>query len=221
MTMKSPSDAKVEPTSARPAPSQGNLSLPGEFAMKSFDTSLLVLETAKLTNGLVAHETIAHESKDIRILEASVVGEGRFVILATGTVPELEAAAKAVRAKLDPEEGTLDQELIEKPSRSLFECALALTQQRIEESLVVIETETVSACFAIVQTLIDNHGLKPIELRIRRSGRGAHGYLTGSTAACGPAAEEARTRLRSAFRIGAVEWFEQPSAALRAQFDFV
>lgn len=189
--------------------------------MKTFDTSLLVLETTNLTSGLMAHEAIAHDTSEVHFVEASVSGEGRYVILATGPEASLEKALKTVHAQLDGESAIVDQELIEKPARSLFESALALTQQRLEESLLVVETETACACFAVVQALIDHHGLKPIEVRIRRSGRGAHAYLTGPAVACGPAAEEARTLLRKALRKGEVAWFEKPSPALKAQFDFV
>lgn len=189
--------------------------------MKSFDTSLLVLESTSLTSGLVAHEAIATAAKDVRILEATVVGEDRYLVLATGTFASLEAALEAVHAKLDPESSLVDQELIEKPSQSLFESALSLIQQRLEESLVVVETETCSGCFALVQRLIDDHGMKPIELRIRRSGKGAHAFLTGPAKGIGPAIVDARSRLKNASRKGHVEGFEDPSQALKSQFDFV
>ncbi|MEK7356374.1 MAG: hypothetical protein AAB250_07985 [Bdellovibrionota bacterium] len=188
--------------------------------MKSFDTSLLVFEAKSLPAGLVAHEEIATFG-DVRILEASVCGGGRFVILATGPSVALEAGLKAVHAKLDPETAIVDQEVLDDVDRSVFDAIHSLTQQRLEQSLVAVETETASGAIAIARHLVKHHSLKPIAIKIRRSSSGAHAYLTGSAEACGPAAEEARTLLRAASRTGSVEWFEKPSQALKSLFDFV
>ncbi|MES2962629.1 MAG: hypothetical protein V4760_01985 [Bdellovibrionota bacterium] len=188
--------------------------------MKSFDSTLLVFEAASTTTGFVAHEEIASVA-GVRILDASQTGDGRFVILASGPAESLETGVDAIHAKLDPDSAIVDQEILEKIAPVVLESAFSLLQQRLEESLVVVETETVSGCFAVVHALVTHHGLKPIELRIRRSSQGAHAYLTGSATACGPAAEEARTLLKVAMRKGSVEWFEKPSAALKSRFDFV
>lgn len=187
--------------------------------MKTFDTSLMILETATLNTGLVAHEEIARFG-DVKILEASTIGEGRFMILASGPEVALEAGLKAAREKLVGTQ-VVDQELIANVDRSILESIHSLSQQRLDGALVSIETETVAGAISLAQALVRHHGLAPIEVKIRRSGKGAHVYLTGAEQACLLAAEETRALMKKNERSGSVECFEKPSAALRSLFDFV
>ena len=185
--------------------------------MEIFDNSLLVIETASLTAGWLAHEAVA-SVPDIKILDASPIAESRFLILASGEKAALETAFKTFHAAIETD-AIIDQEILKNIGRPLIEASFALGQERLAESLVIVETETVSGLYEVAQLLVSIHALKPIELRIHRTSKGAHGYFTGDAKSCGPAAADAQTRLRSSLRKGAIECIEAPSTQLRALFE--
>lgn len=192
--------------------------------MKNSDTSILSLDLASRTPiafGYRALELLTRRD-DVRILEASPAGGGTFLILAAGEERTLQELMIEFRRTLDGASPDLvnDHELLGGASTLLLEALYSLTGEALDESLVVIECQTISALLSISNLLIEAHALKPIEIKVHRGpNSGGYAFFTGSSAACGPAAEDARTHLRASLRVGAVEVIEAPSAEFRRHFN--
>jgi len=181
--------------------------------------AFLCLEIGSIACGYLALNA-ATASEDIRVLEASPVGS-RFVILMMGQEKSLRSAVECVREQLDggAPEMIVDVELISNFDPRVSEALFALAQEPLQEALVIVETQSVSGCLHLAQALVAGHGLSPIEIRLQRSSSGgAYGFFTGSTAACGPAVADARTRLETELRQGRVVLVENPSKVFRSYF---
>lgn len=192
--------------------------------MKKVDSSLLCLEIASVAAGYLALNAATIDgglAAPIRILEAAPVGS-RFLVLAVGSESDLRGALNRARTIFDENEPhiVIDAEVIVDFDQRVNEALYALSQESVAESLVVVETRTVSGILHVAQTLVAAHGLKAIEIRIQRSSTGgAYGFFTGTTEACAPGATDARARLSAAVREGRVEVIDNPSATLRSYFD--
>jgi hypothetical protein len=188
---------------------------------KSLSTSLLVLEVSSIALGYAALAVLAAHA-DVRILDASPSGLGRFIILAQGELEILRDQLQKTRGKIDGTDAELviDHELIEGADPEVLKALFSLAQNELEESLLVIETDTVAGLLSVSQILTQIHGLKPIDIKIQRGGNGGgYGFFTSSTAKVAPAAEDARTHLKSAMRKGHVETIENPVAGFRRFFN--
>lgn len=189
--------------------------------MKTFDTaSVLAVEITTVTGGYRALNILTQENLDL--LDASVIGGKHFFILLSGDEGRLRMAMEKLRASdLTTGMEILDHELIGGVDRKVLEALFSLSPQKLQGAVLVVETETVSACLAVSSACVRDHGLAPVEIRIRRSGMsGVYAVLTGSSEAAALAAEECRTRLRHDVRNGSVELIDQPTAALRSLFEF-
>jgi microcompartment protein CcmL/EutN len=189
--------------------------------MKTFDSDLLIVETSDAPSGYVALDILCRE-ESIRILEASVAGAGHFVILAQGAKVKLREAAAVVHTRFDGShpERLVDSEVITGPSQDLLDSVYALNEVHLEETLVVVSCETVSALMSVAAEAIQAADLKLIETRIYRSGRcGGLALITGSSPACIRLAEEARARLKSAQRKSVIEVIDKPTANFRTFFN--
>ncbi len=185
--------------------------------MKKVDSVIACLETNSIAFGYRVLGEVAAMSHS-RILEASPSGRGFFILL-TGARDDLSSVVHEVRHRLDPN-SWVDSEVVESKDPRVLEALYALPQESLAESLVVVECETISGCLAAAVTLVEGHGLAPIELRIQRStSGGAYGFFTGSAQQCGPAAEEIRHKLAASGRKGRVEVIDRPSKAFRAFFE--
>lgn len=166
---------------------------------------LLVLEAQSITAGF----KILNSLGDAKILDAEPVGGGRFLILAQGAQSELRAYAK----------DAFDVEVIEGVDQTILDALFSLAPNALDESLVVAETETASAMLALAQTLVKQHGLRAIEIKLRKTGTGGgYAYFTGARAACEAAALDARTHLNAKLRKGSVEVIAQPNEHVKALF---
>jgi hypothetical protein len=178
-----------------------------------FEEAFLTLEIRSIARGYKAMNSISAEGKVSRILDASPAGD-RFLILATGQEEKLKASVQDVRLWLERESVDLvvDWEVLPMVHRSVYDAAFSLAQTPFEESLLVVECSTVSGCFAVAQDIVAGFGLRPIELKIRRtSAGGAYVLFTGKSTECALAAEHARKKLEHAVRQGRVELVDQPS----------
>jgi len=185
----------------------------------SLHSSLLCLEIASIAYGYQVLNVATSHCKT-RVLDASPVG-AKFLILMQGNEPPLREILKRVQESFDGIEPQLrvDAELIDMIDPRVCEATFALAQTPIEEALVIIETSSICACLSAAQTLVVDHGLIPIEIRIQRSSSGgAHGFFTGSRSHCAQAAADMRTKFASGLRPGRVELIDQPSSEFRAFF---
>jgi hypothetical protein len=145
----------------------------------------------------------------VKLLDAEPIGGGRFLILIRGSAKDLHLHAK----------DAADFELIENIDQEVLDAVYSLAPTKITESLVVAETETAAAMFSLAQTLVAQHRLRPLEIRIRKSGPGgAYAYFTGTRLTCATAAEDARTHLNQKMRKGTIEVIDQPTALVRRLF---
>lgn len=177
-------------------------------------TALLSIEMKSLTFGYRALDLVARRA---RILEATVIGAGRFLILAEGEVAALKSAFHDVHQAMDKE--IVDHEVIDRADRRLLEATFSLAQMHLLKSLIVVEVESVSGLLSAASSLLAS-GIEIIEIKIHRAAfGGGYGFFTAAdeklAAAC---AENVRTRLRQSMREGDVAIVEEPSAGLRAFF---
>lgn len=187
--------------------------------MQKLDSSLLCMEIISIAHGYRALNAATSDGR-ARVLEASPVGSG-FLILMSGSERDLRGSLERVRALFDGASPGLlvDAELISSVADGVKESLFALSETRIGETLVVVETETVSGCLHLAQALVGEHGLLPIEVRIQRSSSGgAYGFFTGTGALAGPAVVDARAKLEASVRTGRAELIESPTPVLRSYF---
>jgi hypothetical protein len=188
---------------------------------KSLLRSLLILEVASIAVGYTALAALTNHP-DVRVLDASPSGLGRFMILVQGEQPVLREQLQKIRAQLDGGSNDLvvDHDLIEDFCPKALEAVFSLAQHELEESLVVAEADTVSGLLSLSQIMTHVHGLNPIDIKILRgAGGGGYGFFTGPTTKTAPAAEDARTHLKSAMRKGRIETIENPSDGFRRFFN--
>ncbi len=177
------------------------------------------MEIASIANGYQVLN-IATSGNGTRVLDASPVGT-RFLILMQGGAAELREVQSRVQEMFDGIEALMrvDMELLVEVDARVTEAVFALAQVPLHESLVVVETSSVSGCLQAAQTLVNGHGLVPIEIRIQRSSSGgAYGFFTGSQASCAPAVADVRTKLSAELRQGRVELIERPTKEFRSFF---
>ena len=182
-------------------------------------------EIASVPSGYQALNVLT-QGEGVEILEASPIGARRFLILALGQETSLKQQVQELKTSfeghaLSSESKMIDQAFIDQVDSSVIESAFSLTQVNLEESLVALECATVSGLLSVAHVLTRDHGLKVIETRITRSGLGGgFALFTGTSEACAPAAEDARTHLKNAMREGTVEVIEAPTETFRSYFNF-
>ena len=164
--------------------------------------------------------------ENISILEASPAGGGSFWILVSGKKSSSDDLQAIVKTSLDgigdqAKAHVLDHETIETSDHSLLEALYSLSAQKLEESLLMIESDSISAVLAAVQFAVRQRPLKMIEIKISRGSRsGGHAFLTGSRSACELGGEAARTKLKTRMSRGFVEVIGAPNEVFRQQFNF-
>jgi len=188
--------------------------------MKTFDTAVLAVETATLISGYRVLDILTREN--FHVLDASPCGDRRFLVFVSGEESRLKTALERLRVLEGmAADEIIDFALIAPIDRSVLESVFSLTKQKLEESLLIVEAATVSACLDVAQMSAKDHGLHPIEFRIRRSGAGgAYAVLTGNSRAVTLAAEEGRTHLRHDMRDAKIETIDQPAPSFRSLFEF-
>ncbi len=178
--------------------------------MQNLDASNLgVLEINSVTLGYRALDALTKGGK-IKILEAAVHAADLFLILIQGPDLDIRQAASHLVAAT-----TLrDREVIIGANEKLLATFYSLHTARVAESLVILETETLSGLFSLSQRLLEVHTLEPIEIRLLKGGGTPRGlaYFTGSQSQCRYAAEDAATVLRDSARKGSIEVIEKPSS---------
>ena len=163
---------------------------------------------------------------NISILEASLAGGGIFWILASSPNPRLDDFQAIVKTSLEgigdqSKAQVVDHETIETSDQNLLEALYSLSAQKLEESLLIIESDSLSAVLAAVHFATKQHQLTTIEIKVSRGSRsGGHAFLTGSQLECELARETACTKLTTRMSRGFVEVIDAPNEAFRQQFNF-
>lgn len=187
--------------------------------MTTLSAALLSLELKSIAIGYRVLQKVTG-IEGVRVLEASPAGD-RFLILAIGPQKDLELAHAAARDALDSSEkdSWMDAEVVKDCDPALIEAIYHLPQIPTRESLLVADCASVSGLLAVAQSLVRAKEIDVIEIKIKRAGGGAYGFFTGLTEDCGPAAEEARTKLKRAMREGSVEVIEAMTPQFREFFN--
>ncbi|RYZ70753.1 MAG: hypothetical protein EOP05_12860 [Proteobacteria bacterium] len=189
--------------------------------METLSGDLLIFEAPSVVTGFRALASI--EKPDVQVIDASPSGAGRFLILLKGSSAALHEIQKAMRDAVVDEVGydePVDHELIENANGALLEAAYSLLPQKLNGSLVVIETDSVSAMFAAGQIFVEHQKLTPLEIKIRKTGgKGAYGFFTGPAELCALAAQDVRTRFKDAVREAKILVFDEPNEAIRSMFE--
>ncbi len=164
--------------------------------------------------------------QNISILEASPAGGGIFWILLTIQNLNLAELQEILKTSLDGvgenvKARVLDHEIIENSDQNLLEALYSLSAQKLEVSLLVIESDSMSAVFGAVHSATKQRRLKMIEIKVSRGSRpGGHAFLTGSRSECELGGEAARTKLKTRMSRGFVEVIDSPNEVFRQQFNF-
>lgn len=189
--------------------------------MNKVDTSVLCCDLRSVAAGYRVLDVLTR-FESVRILEASPIGVGRFIIISQGEREKLEDRQRTLHSLIEGfvESPLVDQDLLHDVHESLLEGLYSLAQVSLEESLIVMECETVSGLLSIGHELTRAHELKPIELKIHRGGAsGGFGFFTGKSEACAPAAEFIRAKLGHDLRRGQVELIDNPTKDFRRFFN--
>lgn len=175
--------------------------------------SLAILEFSSIADGyhLVNDITLGNDS--LRVLDLAPAG-GHFAAVlmgGEGAVRECQTQLNRLRPSL------VDSAFISHCDLSLRDALFALTETQLQDSLLVSDFTTLSHCMLTAQSLVAQHQLQAIEIRLNRAGGGiaAHGFFTGSRAACEQAAaanaNDPKTHTRA---------LSEPSGEIRRLFQF-
>lgn len=185
------------------------------MALASFDFSSIAF-------GYKALDVVTR-ANGASVLEASPSGNGRFLIICSGPSDALQAVVNQLRSEFDGAmpEVLVDHALVSGGVEPMKEAIYSLAQVALDDSLVVVECETVSGLLAVAEHMLEIHQMKAIELKIHRGGAsGGYGFFTGESAKAAVGAEDARASLRKTLRKGHVELIDRPSNAFREFFNF-
>ena len=179
-------------------------------------------EVGSIGVGYACLANVSAEQK-VEILEASIVGGARFMALLRGDAraigDALKAAQKLALADSDGVAPTWESFALDHEPAGLLDAIYSLSDQALDESLVVCEASSMSAMLSAAPAFLGDAALRALEVKSLRGGTaGALGFFTGPSAACGLAAEGARLRMKASGFRGRVETIDRPGAAFRAHF---
>jgi microcompartment protein CcmL/EutN len=148
------------------------------------DKSLFILETKTIVSGYRALD-VATRQQGVRVLEASPCGGGKFLLIAKGSAQVLASCRLAILTDLMPSGEVVDSEIVSLASEEIEKAFYSLQQQPLEESLLVIESNTLAGLLYFADEFVGRLGLMPIEIKVQRSSIGsAYGFFTGSSDQC-------------------------------------
>jgi microcompartment protein CcmL/EutN len=186
-----------------PAPDPWDASLP----------AIASLELASIARGIVALDQIAKRARTT-IVAARTISPGRYLIVLSGQVGEIEEAIDAgIRAA---KEDLVDHVILRDPAEGLRLGLSGSLPFMMEESLAIIETTTVTSTLSALDRALKGAEVALIELRLGAglSGKGVF-TLTGSL----PMVEAAREIVAGTIgeeRIVRLELIAQPHPDLPA-----
>ena len=189
----------------------------------TIERALGCVELSSLPAGYRTLEILTRDST-LHVLEASPAGAGRFMVLYEGNKESAKSFQHLLHSQLNVRGAgseIIDHEVCPSHSAQIIEAVYSLAQVPLEESLIVLECDTISALLSASHVLLENYDLKPIEIKISRAFRGGgHAFFTGSAEKCGPAGEDVRTRLTQQMRSLSIDVIDQPGSRFRQYFNF-
>jgi hypothetical protein len=188
---------------------------------KKLDSALGCFEVSNLTLGYKVLDAITRENH-LRILEASAVSSQAFLILIEASAEKLKMVDHRIAEVVSVygKEGLRDCEILPKVSQHLLPAYYSLLQQKLEESLLVLETETISGALFLANHLLEKDRLKIIELKVMRGSQGkCLAFFTGSREACDAGDQDIAALLKRTVRAGTVEVIHDPKPAFREFFN--
>lgn len=176
--------------------------------MPAMGTDLLVLEAPSITAGFRFLNSLAN----VKLVDAEPIGGAKFLILAQGPAATLKAAAASAKGS--------DFEIIEAVSQDVLDAVYSLAPNKLDESLLILESTSATALIAIAQILVKHHELRAVEIKIRKTGAGGgYAYFTGAREKCETAAIAGRAWLTTKMRDGSIEVLDQPTDLTRSLFE--
>jgi microcompartment protein CcmL/EutN len=139
--------------------------------------AVAALELASIARGVVCLDAMAKRAENA-IVAARTISPGRYLILLSGRVAEIE---EAMEAGLDVAgEDLVDHVIIRDPHPSLRDALASRIHLRLDESLAIIEIAAVSSTLLAVDRTLKESEVELIELRLGAglSGKGVF-TLTG------------------------------------------
>lgn len=126
-------------------------------------SSLLALEIDGIGKGYQIFNQICEEQKNIEIVEASPQSNGKFLLIITGKPQDLFKIKKTLSLS------EKDQEFfLEEPCDDLLTSLYALNEIEIQESIIIVETDSTLKSLEIADTL-QERGCQLIEIKSLRS----------------------------------------------------
>lgn len=169
--------------------------------------ALGAIELATIARGVVVLDQMAKRA-ETTIVAARTLSPGRYLIILSGTVAEIEEAMDAGRSTAA--EDRVDDVLIFDPHQGLRDALASRLSVAFEESLAIVETSTIAAVLLAVDRVLKETDVRLIELRLGAglSGKGVF-TLTGPLHMIQAAAEIVAEAVESS-RIIRVEVIAQP-----------
>ena len=185
---------------------------------KKLDRSLISVELNSSCRGFELLQELSAFSS-LRILEARAMGQSCFWILAEIRADQAEFALAKCRETGALSESVSDVALIIDPTEAMLEAWFSLKVESPGAALSVLETETLSGLFDLVNEIILRCSLVILEMKaLRGQGCGGYALLSGSVETCQKAAEAARARLTEQGRQGVSVCIRNPTRTL---IDFI
>jgi microcompartment protein CcmL/EutN len=135
------------------------------------------LELASIARGIVALDQMAKRA-ETTIVAARTISPGRYLIVLSGLVAEIEEATEAGRAAA--KEDLVDSIVLRDPHADLRTGLAAALDVVLSESLAIVEIATVSSALLAAERALKGSDVRLIELRLGAglSGKGVF-TLTG------------------------------------------
>lgn len=121
------------------------------------------IELASIARGIVVLDQMAKRA-ETTIVASRTVSPGRYWILVSGEVAEVEEAMTAARATAA--EDVVDSLVLADPSDVLRAALASELELTLDESLAIVETLTLSSALLGLDRAVKDAGVRPIELRL-------------------------------------------------------
>jgi microcompartment protein CcmL/EutN len=162
--------------------------------------SLALLEIESIARGMVVADAVLKRSP-VQLLSASPVSPGKYLVLFTGGVAEVEEAAAAGRSAADAQ--LLDALILAQAHPALVPAIRSGAKGRPSGSVGIVETQTVASALLCADRALKAAAVRLIQVGFAR-GIGGKGYfvLTGPLDDVEAALEAALTGLPTHLLVG-------------------
>lgn len=121
------------------------------------------IELASIARGVVVLDQMAKRAETV-IVASRTVSPGRYWVLVSGDVAEVEEAMAAAREAA--KEDLVDVLVLADPSDVLRDALDNALDVSLDESLAIVETLTLSSALLGLDRAVKDAGVRPIELRL-------------------------------------------------------